>query len=160
MTKKTKKRGQPTKYTAKLGKEICGLISQGYSVHKISQKPEMPCPASIFNWLTDHKDFLDKYMRAREERTNARFEKIDSVIDDLREGIIDHKIARVEIDAIKWQLGKEAPLKYGDRVTLAGDRDAPLNIDGIKDAEREAIHRFMNNYPERANDMKENLKKE
>jgi hypothetical protein len=66
------------------------------------------------------------YARAREIRADARFERVDQVIEDMRAGVVDAQQARVEIDAIKWQAAKEAPSRYGDRLEVAGDPAAPL----------------------------------
>jgi hypothetical protein len=35
--------------------------------------------------------------------------------------------AKLQVDARKWRLSKMAPKKYGDRLELAGDPEAPLN---------------------------------
>ena len=32
------------------------------------------------------------------------------------------------MDAIKWQTAKENPKKYGDAVTVRGDKSAPLEV--------------------------------
>jgi uncharacterized Zn finger protein (UPF0148 family) len=34
--------------------------------------------------------------------------------------------AKLQIDARKWRLSKMAPKRYGDRLELAGDKDAPI----------------------------------
>jgi len=57
-------------------------------------------------------------MRARESRADVRFESIDQIMDDLKAGIIDAQQARVMMDAIKWQCGKEKALVYGDSKTV------------------------------------------
>ncbi len=35
---------------------------------------------------------------------------------------------RQQVDALKWELSKRNPRKYGDRVTHAGDSDQPLEV--------------------------------
>lgn len=142
-------------YSEELAEKVCEYIALGYSVQKVSKQEGMPAPSTIFSWLSKHESFVEKYARARKERTNARFERIDQVVQDLRDGTIDHKVARVELDAIKWQLGKEAPAKYGDRMIHAGDPEAPLNPDGLKQSDREAMARFLQNHPDRAKAMVE-----
>jgi hypothetical protein len=39
---------------------------------------------------------------------------------------------RLKADTIKWALSKLQPQKYGERLTLAGDADAPLAITKIE----------------------------
>lgn len=61
------------------------------------------------------------YMRARENRADARFEKVDDIMQELREGKIDPQSARVMLDAIKWQTGKENAKRYGDKLDVTSD---------------------------------------
>ena len=72
--------------------------------------------------------FSDDYMRARDDRGDLRNDKIDEIRDNMLAGLIDFNTARVAIDTLKWQAGKEAPKRYGERLELAGDKDAPLCI--------------------------------
>jgi hypothetical protein len=48
---------------------------------------------------------------------------------ELREGKIDWQTARLEIDTLKWQAGKEAPKRYGDRISqeISGPGGAPID---------------------------------
>lgn len=39
------------------------------------------------------------------------------------EGKIDPQTARVAIDAEKWQMGKEQPKRYSDKLQISGDAD-------------------------------------
>lgn len=54
-----KKRGRPTKYTKKLATEIVLLVSEGYSLRKISQMPGMPGIATMMRWQWEHMDFRE-----------------------------------------------------------------------------------------------------
>ncbi|GBF26423.1 hypothetical protein MnTg02_01462 [bacterium MnTg02] len=48
------------------------------------------------------------------------------------DGDIKSDVARVAIDALKWQAGKEQPKKYGDRIT----QDLNIkNFDDLTDAQ-------------------------
>lgn len=134
--------------------EICAQIVDGKSVRALCALAGMPDPATVFRWLVKHEDFRDQYVRARGERATARFEKMDDVIQDMRNNVIDHRQARVEIETIKWQLGREDAAKYGDRIIHAGDKDAPLHPEGIDDADRAAMARFMSQYGDRITDIK------
>ncbi len=120
--------GRQSTYTPEIAAEICNLISQGKSIRSIGEMEDMPTAAGIFKWLNNFPDFVDQYTRARMTRAHVRFERVDEVLQDLRAGTIDSNMARVEIDTIKWQCGKEAPKKYGDRLEIAGDKENPLEI--------------------------------
>ena len=108
-------RGRPTDYSSEIADEICSAIANGLNLNKIAAMENMPARSAIYRWLSDYQDFKDKYTRARETRADWRFDKIDDVILDMRQGIIDSNQARVEIDAIKWQAGKENSKNYGDK---------------------------------------------
>lgn len=58
-TEKTKKRGRPTKYSPKLARDIILLVSQGYSLRKISQLPGYPGYSTMMAWQLEHMDFRE-----------------------------------------------------------------------------------------------------
>lgn len=127
--------GAPGKFTPALGESVCGHIASGMSVEKACEAAGVEA-RTFYRWLGSKDpagsesqpfDMLrQQYLRAREVRADARFERIDQVVADMRGKVIDHNQARVEIDAIKWQTGKENAKRYGDAVTLRGDADNPL----------------------------------
>jgi hypothetical protein len=118
--------GRPTTYTTEIAEEICFRISCGDSVAAACADEEMPAERTVYQWLARRADFAQNYVRARQSRADKRFESCDQVLEDLRLKTIDAAQARVIIDTIKWQCGKEASKKYGDRLELAGDTDNPL----------------------------------
>ena len=117
--------GRPSEYTKEQAESICRSISQGSSVQAAAKLHKLN-PCTVFDWLLKHDDFANEYTRARKARADSRFERIDQIMLDMREGKIDAAMARVEVDAVKWQCGKEAPAKYGDRLELAGDPANPV----------------------------------
>ncbi|RRU17834.1 hypothetical protein EGJ34_06760 [Stenotrophomonas sp. 278] len=67
-------------------------------------------------------------MRARASRADARFERLDEIMEEVRTGKLDPSAARVMMDAIKWQSGKENAKRYGEKLQLAdadGDKLPP-----------------------------------
>lgn len=118
--------GRPSTYTPEIAERICAELAEGKSVARACDADDMPEQRTVFRWLTQHESFRQQYMRAREARADARFERTDQVLLDMRAGVIDASQARVELDAIKWQTGKEAPKRYGDRLELAGDPNNPV----------------------------------
>lgn len=124
--------GRPSSYTPVLAERICALVAEGKSLRAIEEVDGMPTMTTIMRWMGQEGEGFDafrvQYARAREARADARFESIDTVIDDMRAGKIDAQQARVQIDAIKWQAGKENGRRYGDAMTLKGDKDNPLQV--------------------------------
>lgn len=107
--------GRPSDYSDENAIAICQRISSGLSFKAACEG--IAGVSTAFAWLASRPSFREMYTRARETRADTRFEKIDDVVADMRAGIIDSQMARVEIDAIKWQASKESAVHYGDKVT-------------------------------------------
>ena len=114
-------------YTKELAEEICLLVSNGSNIDLIGQMDKFPTKQTIYNWFNAHADFFDDYTRAREARADWRTNRMETICNELREGIIDHQTARILIDNDKWQAGKENPKRYGDKNIHTGpDGDGPV----------------------------------
>ena len=85
---------------------------------------DMPSKDTLYRWKRQNKEFSDQYARAREHRADSRQDYIDELVGKLLTGDIDPQVARVAIDAEKWQMGKEQPRSYGDKLAIGGDADA------------------------------------
>lgn len=108
----------------KKARKVCDLIAEGMSIRAACE--QLNVKPSTFMLCVSKPEFSAHYTRAREERADSRFEKLDQVVKDMRTGVIDSQMARVEIDTLKWQMGKERPKVYGERLELAGDQSAPI----------------------------------
>ncbi len=113
----------------------------------------MPCQATVFNWLSREKSFLEQYMRAREAQMEVMAQEIIDIADDGRndtytdedgnehtnQDVINR--SRLRVDTRKWLMSKLAPKKYGDKITHQGDSENPVvhEIRGMK-AVREALY--------------------
>jgi len=120
--------GRPSAFTPELGDAICDRVA-GRPLAAVCRDEDMPSRETVYSWLRKHKEFLDNYTRARATRAFARADQIDDVIEGVRSGDIKPDAARVEIDALKWQAGKENAPLFGDRLALAGDKDAPIAVE-------------------------------
>lgn len=69
----------------------------------------------------------DHYARALEGMAMDQIEKLESVIEEMRDGKLDFQIARIEIDARKWFASKFLPKRFGDKmdVVSGGEKLAP-----------------------------------
>ena len=123
------------KYTDKVAKEICSLITQGESLRHISMIDGMPGKSTILRWLNEKEDFRDQYARAKKAQADAFAEEILDIVDDGRNDWIERENertgqthivlneqaiarARLRMDARKWLMGKMKPKKYGDKYNL------------------------------------------
>ena len=137
--------GRPSGYSEELALVICERIANGESLRSICTDDDMPAQSSVYKWLLEHDGFSEKYARAREQQADAIFDEILAIADDARNDWMerqgedgetvgwqlngDHvQRSRLRIDARKWMAGKLRPKKYGEKLTLGGDDEAPLNI--------------------------------
>jgi len=132
-----------TTYTDEMALVICERLANGESLKTISEDEAMPARSTVFKWLAENKTFSDMYARAREEQADAIFDEILEIADDGRNDWMERRgeddagwvtngeniqRAKLRIDSRKWMAGKLRPKKYGDKLELAGDADAPLQV--------------------------------
>lgn len=108
---------RPTDYNEQLAEEICERVIMR-PLHQVAKDADMPCESAIYLWLKDRPSFMEKYTRAREIRAFRRAESADQVTEDMRNGLIDASMARVELDKIKWQAGRENSRAFSDKVGI------------------------------------------
>ena len=96
---------------------------------------DMPSSSTFYEWLNKYPEFAKRYARACEVRQESKFEEILEIADDDSDTYYDEagnkrvdpaavQKKRLQIDARKWQLSKENPKKYGEKIQHEGD----LNI--------------------------------
>lgn len=119
-----RKHGRPSSYTPALATEICERLAAGESLLSICRSEHMPSDASVRRWvIEDIQSFSSEYARARDLGLEHCAEEIIAIADDRSD---DPKSRQVRLDARKWYLSKIAPKRYGDRLELAGDPEAPV----------------------------------
>lgn len=109
--------GRPTDYTDTLAAEIIWQVMEGKSTRKICEQDGMPSRDTLYRWLANSPDFSDQYVRACKIRREDKFERIEDIADTED----DVARARLKVDVIKWQLSKEEPKKYGDKIDMTSD---------------------------------------
>ncbi|NBS40939.1 MAG: terminase [Betaproteobacteria bacterium] len=139
MTKTAKpaprKTGRPSKYTEELAAEIAQRLSDGEPLRQICRDAHMPHWTNIYEWMARDQDLSVRIARAREIGQDAIAEEIyrEMMLEPEREergridpGYVQLIKARAEIK-LKL-LAKWNPKRYGDRVTMAGDAENPLQV--------------------------------
>lgn len=116
--------GRPALYSEELGNRICDLVAERVPVVDICAMEGMPSKDTLYRWKRQNKDFSDQCARAREHRADARQDHIDEIASKVLTGEIDPQAARVIIDAEKWQMSKEQPRRYGDKLAIGGDPES------------------------------------
>ncbi|MDK2957825.1 MAG: hypothetical protein PWQ57_3323 [Desulfovibrionales bacterium] len=103
----------PTRYTPQLARSLCARIANGESLSKVCEDPAMPCRATVYRWLEKKETFRRLFNQSVMLRTDGIFddfyEKIQSTTED------NAQARRVQLEALKWYLGRMNPTKYGDR---------------------------------------------
>jgi hypothetical protein len=123
---------------------ICIGLSEGMSLRKMLKADTagvLPAQSTIYDWLLRYPAFAEQYTRAREEQADTLADEIIDIADEQpeivvvtdRDGqVIEHKLdgaflqwQKNRIEARKWTAMKLKPKKYGDKLALGGDGDAP-----------------------------------
>lgn len=87
----------------------------------VCKEENMPCVATIFNWMRTKPEFLEQYTRAKEESADAMAEEVIDISDDGDYDIeIPQKVARdrLRIETRKWLMSKMKPKKYSDKIDV------------------------------------------
>jgi len=130
-----RKTGRPSKYTEELAAEIAQRLSDGEPLRQICRDAHMPHWTNIYEWMARDQDLSVRIARAREIGQDAIAEEIyrEMMLEPEREergridpGYVQLIKARAEIK-LKL-LAKWNPKRYGDRVTMAGDAENPLQV--------------------------------
>ena len=108
--------GRPTGFTPELAKEICERVALGETLTAICQDEAMPGVRTAYQWLDAQPIFAKSYALARMTRAESRAHRIDDYVRQAIEGKMHPNVARVAIDAEKWQAARENPKRYGDKV--------------------------------------------
>ena len=108
---------------------IDGLANGKSLMTILKESKETPVRMTVYNWLNKNHDdfdtnFLDNYVRAREDSADLDAEKIEEITDKVLTGEYNPAAARVAMDGRKWTAGKKQPKKYGDKLdlTTGGDK--------------------------------------
>ena len=120
-----RKRGRPLTYTQEAADEICRRLSEGETLRAICRDMGIPI-GTVLGWVRDNRNgFAEQYARARDIGYEVMADELIEIADG---GSDDWQRDRLRVDARKWLLAKALPKRFGDRVTLAGDAEAPLGV--------------------------------
>lgn len=119
--------GRPPTYDRQVTmKTICDLVADKHTLNQICKRKDMPSNETVREWMLEDDELAVMYACARELRADARADRIDELTQMVLDKKLDPAAARVIIDSEKWLAGKELPKRYGEKMTLAGDPENPL----------------------------------
>jgi len=120
--------GRPSNYSEAMTDKICHAIAtSNKGLNAICKEEGMPSPAMVYDWLTKHETFQEKYARAREMQADFLLEEIVNISDDTSNDTIETpkgdipdnewiNRSRLRVDVRKWFMSKVHPKKYGDKI--------------------------------------------
>jgi hypothetical protein len=84
---------------------------------------KMPNRTTVYQWFNPNhdkfdKEFFNNYTQAREDSADLDVEKMEELVQDVRDKVVDPQQARVIADIYKWTAGRKKPKKYGDKMDL------------------------------------------
>ena len=107
--------GRPSEYSDAVVDEICRRLAKGESIIRMTEGADMPSETTVYRWLDEKPDFREKYARAREAQADHKFDQAWEIADAATAETV--AVARLKVDTVKWQAGKLAPKKYGEKVS-------------------------------------------
>lgn len=125
--------GVHSTFTDEVGDMICDEIVEGKSLSKVCRENSLSI-STVMKWLKLHEHFRENYTHARIESGHTVADVIGDIRQKLMDGEIDPQVARVAIDAAKWEAGRRAPKVYGDKLQVGGAEDlAPIRTQSTID---------------------------
>jgi hypothetical protein len=119
--------GRPSTYDEAKALRVCELVAQGKSLRAAAEHDKsLPAAATFIGWCHKNPALAEHYARARATQMQMMSEQIVEIADSTDAANVN--VARLQVETRKWLMSKLAPKQFGDRVTLAGDADAPLMI--------------------------------
>ena len=130
-------------YTQEIADEICERIANGEPLRAICRDERMPAWRTVYDWMAGNTEFAAAIARARELGEEALFQQCLDIADDERhdwlltkKGEITNEVAigraKLQIHTRMQLLSKWNPKKYGDKLELSGNKDAPLTVQVVR----------------------------
>jgi|SRR5581483_7993144 len=132
--------GRPSDYSLELVSQICSRLADGESLKSICQREGMPDKSTVYLWLATHPEFSNMYARAKEDCADTLADEILEISDDGSNDWMERndkenpgwvangehiQRSRLRVDSRKWIAAKLKPKKYGEKLAVGGDGDAP-----------------------------------
>lgn len=115
---------QESTFREDTGVLICEKLAEGRSLLSISRDVNVS-ESTIRNWVRDGiEPFATNYARAREIADDLKFDRLEDLASEeppLVEGRVDSgwvQWKKNQLDQFKWNLMRNRPKKYGDKLDL------------------------------------------
>lgn len=126
---KAYKRDSP--FPVSVAEEIIERLTVGENPNTISQLPGMPSAPTIYNWAAGvfpapTPTFAKDYARARSIGREANADRMEGIWDGAKPE--DVPALKGKLETMKWAYAKMDKARWGDKLEIAGDPSAPLQI--------------------------------
>lgn len=132
--------GRSSDYTPEVAESIIEWISAGKPLREFCRQDGAPAWRTVYDWLERNQDFSARFARARDMGADAIAEQALEIADtplegvrteiggkdgpkEVREDMLGHR--RLQVETRLKLLAKWNPKKYGEKVAVGGDADAP-----------------------------------
>jgi len=120
---------RPSEYNYELAQEVCEQLSKGDNIKNIlDSKEEYPHFVTWCRWVDNNEQLRNLYYASMRDKAQAKEQKYEEYINDLKTGVIDAHTAKVLLDATRWQMATLNAKIYGPKTNVTNDGE---QIDGI-----------------------------
>lgn len=116
--------------------EVAEWIADGKTMREFCRQKGRPCRQTIDKWKAKDEAFRSRIARAREDGHDVLAEDLIELVRTKGMDGLELQRIKIEIDLTLKLLAKWDSGRYGDRVVLAGDKDAPLVLTDTERATR------------------------
>lgn len=136
--------GRPSDYCEEIVDEICTRLMDGESLRSILNDEHLPTRKTVYSWLHNNREFLNRYTEAREIQADTFVDDMCDIADDSTNDymekvslsgevktVVDHENinrSRLRVDTRKYVAERFRPKKYFKPETLNEDDSIPPPI--------------------------------
>jgi hypothetical protein len=118
---------RPSIETPEILEEFIARIISGEAIYKICQDESMPTKDNIYRTVAKNPDIATSIARAKVLQQDAIIEDCRRIADNATPE--DVQVAKLQIWQRQWEAARLNARKYGDKLSLGGDKDNPLQIE-------------------------------
>lgn len=109
---------------------MCQLVSEGWSIKKVSELPTMPDLHVLNSWIRRHEMLRIELDLARKMRGEYYHDEVADIAQKAKDGeFVDRQElagAKLAVDQFKWLAEKNNPERYASKVTHEGSQEKPI----------------------------------
>ncbi len=108
--------GRPSILDDHLATQILTRYSNGESLTRICQDPNMPNRVTVWRWVKDNEDFAANFARARESNADSIEDGMAEIERQVLSGEVEPQAANVVLSSQRWRARVLHPNRYGDKL--------------------------------------------